>query len=156
MLKKLSFIAAALLLSGAPVRARSGSGPAQGARESLTLAGIWQFKLDPTNVAIPVKGSRFTPQLPETITLPGSTDQAGKGYKTQDMTSIRLTRMFEYAGAAWYEKQNVFIPEEWRGKRIFIHLERAHWEVRTWVNGKFAGKEMSLSTPHEFDITDLV
>ena len=37
---------------------------------------------------------------------------------------------FEYAGAAWYEKQNVFIPEEWRGKRIFIHLERAHWEVR--------------------------
>lgn len=152
MLKKLSFIVAALLLGGTPVPARPGS--AQGERESLTLAGIWQFKLDPVNVATPV--NQFMPQLPETITLPGTTDQAGKGYKTQDMTSIRLTRMFEYAGAAWYEKQNVFIPEEWRGKQIFIHLERAHWEVQTWVNGKFAGKEMSLSTPHEFDITDLV
>lgn len=154
-LKKL-LIVAALLLGGTSVLARQGSAPGKRERESLPLAGIWQFKLDPTNVAIPVKGSRFTPQLPETITLPGSTDQAGKGYKTQDMTSIRLTRMFEYAGAAWYEKQNVFIPEEWRGKRIFIHLERAHWEVRAWVNGHAVGREMSLSTPHEFDITDRV
>jgi hypothetical protein len=58
-------------------------------RESVPLDGIWSFKLDPMNVAIPVKGSDFTNRLPEEITLPGSTDQAGKGFKTQDMTSIR-------------------------------------------------------------------
>lgn len=149
---KILFAAAALSL-GLPVLAERLPEKGKREKESLTLAGIWQFKLDPMNVAIPVKGSRFTPQLPETIALPGSTDLAGKGYKTQDMTSIRLTRMFEYAGAAWYEKQNVFIPEAWRGKRLFIHLERANWETRVWVNGESVGSNMSLATPHEFDIT---
>ncbi|MDR2563653.1 MAG: glycoside hydrolase family 2 [Prevotellaceae bacterium] len=125
-------------------------------KESLSLAGIWQFKLDPMNVSIPVKGSDFIQKLPETIILPGSTDQAGKGYKTQDMTSIRLSRVFEYSGAAWYEKNNIFIPDEWKGKDIFIFLERAHWETKTWVNGQAAGRRESLSTPHIYDITPYV
>jgi hypothetical protein len=122
-------------------------------RESIPLDGIWSFKLDPMNVSIPVKGSGFTSKLPEEIILPGSTDQAGKGYKTQDMTSLRLTRLFEYAGAAWYEKSNVFIPENWRDKEVFVFLERAHWETRAWINGQPAGRQESLSTPHVYRIT---
>jgi hypothetical protein len=123
---------------------------------SLPIDGIWSFKLDPLNVAIPVKGSNFTQKLPEEIILPGSTDQAGKGYKTHDMTSIRLTRLFEYSGTAWYEKNNIFLPEHWQGKDIFLFLERAHWETRAWVNGVFAGKEESLSVPHVYNITPYV
>ena len=79
-------------------------------KDHISLAGIWNFKLDPLNISIPVKGSNFVSRFPEEITLPGSTDQAGKGFKTQDMSSLRLTRMFEYSGAAWYEKENIFIP----------------------------------------------
>lgn len=122
-------------------------------KNNVSLAGIWSFKLDPMNVSIPVKGSQFTQQLPENITLPGSTDQAGKGFKTQDMTSIRLTRLFEYSGAAWYQKENVFIPEEWKDKEIFIFLERAHWETKAWINGYPVGKDESLSVPHIYNIT---
>lgn len=126
------------------------------ARDFVSLAGIWNFKLDPMNVSIPVKGSSFVSRLPETILLPGSTDQAGKGYKTQDMTSIRLTRLFEYSGAAWYEKENIFIPEGWEDKRIFLFLERAHWETQVWINGLKAGQGESLSVPHMYDITPYV
>ncbi len=125
-------------------------------KESIPLDGIWSFKLDPMNVAIPVKGSNFTSKLPEEITLPGSTDQAGKGFKTQDMTSIRLTRMYEYSGAAWYEKNNVFIPENWKDKNVFIYLERAHWQTKAWVNGQPVGMDESLSTPHVYNITPFV
>jgi hypothetical protein len=125
-------------------------------KESIPLDGIWSFKLDPMNVSIPVKGSDFTSRFPEEITLPGSTDQAGKGYKTQDMTSIRLTRMFEYCGAAWYEKSNVFIPENWKDKEIYLFFERAHWETKAWVNGYAAGREESLSVPHVYHITPYV
>ena len=125
-------------------------------RESVPLDGIWSFKLDPMNVAIPVKGSDFASRLPEEIVLPGSTDQAGKGFKTQDMTSIRLTRMFEYSGAAWYEKSNIFIPANWKGKEICIYLERAHWETKAWINGQAVGKNESLSTPHMYNITPYV
>lgn len=126
------------------------------AKDVISLAGIWNFKLDPMDVSIPVKGSNFVSRFPEEITLPGSTDQAGKGFKTQDMTSIRLTRMYEYSGAAWYEKSNVFIPEEWTEKQFFLFLERVHWESQVWVNGHFVGKDKSLATPHRYDITPYV
>lgn len=75
-------------------------------------------------LSIPVKGSNFVSKFPEEITLPGSTDQAGKiGFKTQDMSSLRLTRMFEYSGEAGYEKENIFIPESWKDQQLFLFLE---------------------------------
>jgi hypothetical protein len=76
----------------------------------ILLAGIWKFKLDPFFTGINSNGVQLLPALPETIVLPGSTDEAGKGYKTQEMTSLRLTRMYEYKGAAWYEKE-IVVPD---------------------------------------------
>jgi hypothetical protein len=125
------------------------------AQERLSLAGIWKFKTDPFFTGISSNGVQMMPQLPEEITLPGSTDQAGKGIKTQDMTSLRLTRMYEYKGAAWYEKE-IFVPENWTNKQIHLFLERAHWETSVWVNGVAAGKRESLSVPHVYDITALI
>src|SRR5690606_29584756 len=96
-------------------------------------------------------GVQLFPNLAEEIILPGSTDQAGKGYKTQEMTSLRLTRMFEYKGPAWYEKE-VFIPENWKGKEVELFLERVHWESQVWINNQYAGRRESLSTPHSYRI----
>ncbi len=59
-----------------------------------------------------------------------------------------------YKGAAWYQKE-VELPSEWDGKRIFLFLERCHWESTVFVNGKKAGTQNSLATPHEYDITEL-
>jgi hypothetical protein len=123
--------------------------------QTVSLSGIWKFKLDPFATGISSNGLQLLPSLAETIILPGSTDQAGKGIRTQEMTSLRLTRLFEYKGAAWYEKE-VFIPEDWKDKELRLFLERAHWETALWVNGQPAGKQESLSTPHVYDITDLV
>lgn len=128
----------------------------KGREAPISIAGIWNFKLDPMNVSIPVKGSDFVSKFPETIVLPGSTDQAGKGYNTQDMTSIRLTRLFEYSGVAWYEKENIFVPEEWKEKRLFLFLERAHWETQLWINGQKVGRAESLSAPHTYEITPYI
>ena len=44
----------------------------------------------------------------------------------------------------------------WNGKRIVLFLERCHWESTVFVNGKKAGTQNSLSTPHEYDITELL
>lgn len=122
---------------------------------TLSLDGIWKFKLDPFSSGISENGVQLLPQMPEQITLPGSTDEAGKGYKTQGMISLRLTREFEYKGAAWYEKE-VSIPEEWKDKDVQLFLERVHWQTDLWVNNKPAGKRESLSTPHLYDISSLI
>lgn len=121
----------------------------------LPLEGVWKFKLDPFETGINSNGVQLLPQLVETITLPGSTDKANKGVQPQTMTSIRLTRAFEYKGIAWYEKE-IFVPADWRGKEIELFLERAHWETRVWVNNKPAGRQESLSTPHTYTVSSLI
>lgn len=125
------------------------------AQSSLPLEGIWKFRLDPFETGINSNGVQLLPQLAETITLPGSTDAAGKGYKTQGMTSLRLTREFEYKGVAWYEKE-IYVPVNWEGKEVQLFLERAHWETRVWVNDKPAGRQESLSVPHTYIVSSLI
>lgn len=123
--------------------------------ERIPLAGIWHFKSDLQGIGIQSNGLQMFPPFPENITLPGSTDEAGKGILTQGMTSLRLTKLYEYKGAAWYEK-NIFIPEHWKNKEIKLFLERAHWETKLWVNNQYAGTEQSLSTPHLYAISNLI
>jgi hypothetical protein len=124
-------------------------------KDIVSLEGIWKFKLDPFYTGVSSNGVQLLPGLPEEITLPGSTDQAGKGFKTQGMTSLRLTRQFEYKGAAWYEKE-VYVPASWKGQEMELFLERAHWETSVWINDKPAGRQESLSAPHTYMITSLI
>ncbi|GAA4307793.1 glycoside hydrolase family 2 TIM barrel-domain containing protein [Compostibacter hankyongensis] len=137
------------------LRAQAETGDAVVPSRVISLAGIWNFRLDPLADGIPPQGSPLARKLPEFITLPGSTDQAGKGIQTKTMTSLRLTRAFAYSGAAWYEKK-IDVPAGWKGKIIQLFLERAHWETRVWVNGQAAGKKESLSVPHVYDLTGLI
>ncbi|MGC4234866.1 MAG: glycoside hydrolase family 2 [Niabella sp.] len=123
--------------------------------ETISLAGIWKFKIDPFETGISANGVQLLPSLAETVTLPGSTDQNNKGYKTQGTTSLRLTRAYEYKGIAWYEKE-LMIPETWGNKEVELFLERAHWQTEVWVNGKPAGKRESLSAPHRYLISSLL
>ena len=66
-----------------------------------------------------------------------------------------LTPARYYKGLAWYSKE-VTVPADWKGSRIVLFLERPHIESTVWVDGKKAGSENSLNTPHEFDITAFV
>ena len=147
-----------LLLLLIPSRHTRAQGSAQPARPPTeregerSIAGIWRLRLDPTDAGIVDKGVVPATQFPETILLPGSTDQGGFGYPNHAITSLRLTRMYTYRGAAWYEKK-VFVPAAWKGKEIFIFLERAHWQTKLWVDGHPVGERESLSTPHRYDIT---
>ncbi|MEL7589596.1 MAG: sugar-binding domain-containing protein [Prolixibacteraceae bacterium] len=137
------------------LRAQPVNDPAANRNNVISLAGIWKFKLDPFLDGISSNGVQILSGLPEEITLPGSTDQAGKGYKTQHMTSLRLTRLFEYKGPAWYEKE-IYIPGEWKDQEVRLFLERVHWESQVWVNGKFVGRRESLSAPHVYPVSALV
>jgi hypothetical protein len=124
-------------------------------RSVISLEGIWNFKPDLTETGIQSNGVQMFPSLPEKITLPGSTDEAGKGIRNQEMTSLRLTRLFEYQGPAWYEKE-IYIPKSWKEKEVALFLERVHWETKLWVNGKYVGVKQSLSTPQVFSLTEFI
>ncbi len=147
-------------------------------RDTIELAGNWSFKPDPQNVG--EKERWFEQNLPDKITLPGSMAENGFGEQVSPATKwtgdivdrswftearfkkyrqpgnvkllFWLTPVRHYVGPAWYQKI-VSIPENWAGKRIELILERCHWETQVWVDANMVGRQNSLSTPHEYDLT---
>ncbi|MEM9400773.1 MAG: sugar-binding domain-containing protein, partial [Verrucomicrobiota bacterium] len=121
---------------------------------TISLAGSWQFTLDPDN-----KGEKqkfYNTVLQETVQLPGTTDENKKGKKKVVSTARHLNRLYEYTGIAWYQKK-VTIPKSWESKRIILFIEMAHWSTRVWVNDQAVpGVQESLSVPHRHDLTDFL
>lgn len=147
----------------------------------IDLSGEWQFSIDANDVGETEKW--FNQDFEETVNLPGSMAENGKGYditmETKWTGGIRnpewskdpnyapyhnpqnirfpfwLQPLKKYTGAAWYRK-TFTMPEDWNGKPIFLKLERPHWESVVWVNESKVGKQNSLATPHVYDITEFV
>lgn len=144
----------------------------------INLSGEWQFQMDPDDKGVTEKW--YETDLPETVQLPGSMVENGKGFDItlhtkwtggvrnpewyndpnyapyHDSTNIRfpywLQPIKKYTGAAWYQKK-VIIPKNWNKKYVWLTLERPHWETRVWINGKGAGMLNSLATTHSHNIT---
>ncbi len=150
-------------------------------RQTISLAGEWQFRIDSLDQGI--KDKWYNETFAETVKLPGSMAENGKGDEVRVNTpwtgdivdrSYFTDKKYEryrqpgnikipfwlkpvkyYKGAAWYRKE-VEIPGEWKDKRIFLSLERCHWGSTVFVNGTEAGSRQSLATHHEYDLTGLL
>ena len=116
----------------------------------ISLAGHWQFRLDPNNEG--VTQAWFAQTLDESVTLPGTTDENHKGILKNEAREDRLSRVWYWKGAAWYQTQ-VTIPEAWAGKRVTLFLERTK-HTRVWVDQTFCGWEDTLSAAQVFDVTE--
>ncbi|WP_077923804.1 glycoside hydrolase family 2 [Spirosoma sp. 209] len=150
------------------------------AQSELTLAGTWQLRLDPTDEGI--RRHWWSEPFPDTISLPGSLTEHGKGNEVTLQTPwtgdvVDSTYFFSksyqsfregdlkipfwlkpvnyYAGPAWYRRQ-VDIPAGWKKQRVVLNLERCHWKTMVFVNGQFAGSQNSLVAAHQFDLTNLL
>ena len=148
--------------------------------EKIDLSGTWQFRIDSLDQGVPDKW--YSEDFPDTIQLPGSMAENGKGndislntqwtgnmwndslwYTAPEMEAYRqpgnikvsfwLSPEKVYYGPAWYQK-NVQIPDSWKDELIALHLERAHWETTVWVNDQKVGMRNTLGTPHDYDMSD--
>lgn len=124
---------------------------AQG-QEKIPLEGTWRFQLEPMGFGKTPGSELYLDKLSETIHLPGSTDEGGKGIRNTASHVDRLSRKFEYCGPAWYQRE-VVIPDKWQGKEVILNLERCHWETEIYVDGNPAGTGERLSTPNRFNLT---
>jgi hypothetical protein len=152
--KTLTFFLLAILCNAGLLKAQQAP-PASTNPNTISLASTWRFELDPLGEGDEGRGNWHTKKLPETITLPGSTDRAARGYKTHDRIPWRLNRLFKYKGDAWYSKE-IYVPKDWSSKDIQLFLERCHWKTKVWINGKPAGSRVSLSVPQTYDVTSLI
>lgn len=148
-------------------------------KNRIPLEDQWNFRLDKMDAGI--NETWFTKNLEDTISLPGSLQENGYGddvtihtewtgqivdrswftddkyavYREPDNIKIPfwLQPKKHYVGAAWYQKK-VTLPESWRGKKIFLFLERCHWKTQLWVDDHFIASCDSLAVPHKYDLTN--
>ena len=146
-------------------------GMASFAQQSIDLAGTWKFS------------AGETANYDDTVTLPGSMLTNGKGndvsvstrwtgslydssyYFNPYMAKYRvegrmkfpffLTPDKHYVGKAWYMR-TVDVPKSWKKQRVILYLERPHIETTVYVNDQEAGHQMSLSAPHQYDVTRFI
>ena len=121
-------------------------------QEALDLSGTWRFQTDPMGFGKTPGSQLYQIKLAESVTLPGSMDENGKGLPVNARYVDRLARKFEYCGPAWYQRE-VIIPKTWANKEITLELERCHWETAVYVDGQPAGMDERLSTPNRFSLT---
>ena len=140
-------------------------------QETVSLQGSWELALgDSTRYSdyVVLPGSLLTNGKGDDVTV--NTRWTGSLYDSSYyfnpyMAKYRvegnikmpffLTPEKHYVGRAWY-RRSVYVPQTWRRQRVVLFLERAHIETTVYVNGKLAGHQTSLSTPHEYDITELI
>ena len=119
---------------------------------TLPLNGTWSFRLDGEDVGVAEKW--FTLEFEDTVQLPGTTDENGKGIKKNEQCIDRLSRVWYWRGPAWYQRR-VTLPNAWKDKRVTLFLERSK-HTRVWVDKTFCGWEDTLSAPQIFDVTDAI
>ena len=143
----------------------------------LDLSGEWRFALDRSNQGY--DKNWFNQSLPNRVLLPGVLQAQGYGEEISTRTpwvlSLYDRNWFEreeykaytkpgqvkvpflsqpprhYIGAAWYQR-DIRVPEDWRGKRLLLILERPRWQTTVWYDDKRIGSERSLVAPHEYDL----
>lgn len=149
--------------------------------QNISIAGEWQFSLDEQQQGEPERW--YSRSLADRFLLPGSNVENLKGndisLKTRFTGSIYdsswyfnphleryriegnikvpfwLTQNKYYVGYAWYSR-NIQVPSSWKGKQLFLFLERPHFITRIWIDNQEVGTFNSLNTPHVFDITSFV
>ncbi len=147
------------------------------ADNSISLAGFWRFQLDRADAGVSERW--FASELSEAIHLPGSLQERGFGDDISTntvwtgsvnerswFTAERYARYRQpgnvkvpfwlqanknYVGVAWYQR-DVTVPGAWRGKRLVVRLERAHWGTTLWLDERMIGSRDALGTPHEYDL----
>ncbi|HOL23009.1 MAG TPA: hypothetical protein PLQ41_09190 [bacterium] len=123
----------------------------------LSLDGIWQFRLDPGDEGVKQRWFTKSDVFTERVRVPGCWQGQGFGDKGNDKVwdfgiETRVLRR-TYKGTGWYAKF-FNIPEEWKGKRVWINFGGLHPAGYFYLNGKYLGSHSFPFIPVGFDITD--
>lgn len=106
------------------------------------ISGIWNFQFDPESEG---EENSWQNGLPKPITMPVPASFA-------DFFTDKDSR--EYTGDFWYEAE-LYVPEEWKGKEIFIRFGCATHRAVVYLNGVKITSHEGGFLPFSVSITDI-
>jgi beta-glucuronidase len=135
-------VQAATASAGGPSPAAGLLYPQQNAHRNLVdLSGLWQFQLDPGKEGETACWFEGLP-MPRTIAVPCSWNDLFDDAR-------------DYLGLAWY-RTTVWVPQGWRGQRVFLRVCSANYASKLWVNGTPVANHFGGHLPFAVDISDSV
>lgn len=127
---------------------------------TVSLHGHWYCKLDRNDCGI--EEMWYNSEIHDTIiTLPGTTASNGIGEPLDIEIELtkeavkHLRQKYKYVGAAWYQRK-ITLSKDWLNKKITLYLERVMFQSRVWIDDKEVGMQDSLSTCHNYGLTEFV
>ncbi|HSR18637.1 MAG TPA: glycoside hydrolase family 2 TIM barrel-domain containing protein, partial [Ignavibacteriaceae bacterium] len=112
-------------------------------RHLIDQSGIWKFKIDPDNTGEKSGwNNNFESELD--IAVPGSWNE-----------QLQEEGLLNYIGKAWYSRE-IFIPDEFKERRIWLWIGSADYYAKVWINGKLIGEHTGGFLPVNFEITEFV
>ena len=110
----------------------------------MNLNGEWQFAFDDSNEGL--KKRWFAPgyELSQKIIVPFCYQSKLSGICTEEIHPI-----------LWY-RRSFEVPQEMRGKRIFIRFGAVDFSCRVFINGQQAGEHKGGYTPFTIEATHLL
>lgn len=146
----------------------------------IKLDGIWKFRLDPKGKGVEEHWEKES--FEDTIKIPGILQEQGYGeavtYQTEWVEGLSDPLWYLREENQYAQEDKVRIPflsqppKTYRGKawyQIWIHpkqiedgrwysffIENTRWRSHVWLDEKYLGEELSLCTPHEFQLGFLI
>lgn len=129
---------------------------------TMRLDGRWKFHWAPTPDTRPTDffEERFDDAAWTTIAVPGNWEIAGHGFPIY--TNINYPhpadppRIPHTDNPVGSYRRTFALPDDWAGRRVFLHFEAGATAMYVWVNGQPVGYSQVTKLPAEFDITAYV
>ena len=147
--------------------------------EKVDLSGQWQFCLDQNDRGMEGHWEQSSVEFTDDIRIPGILQAQGYGEKISLKTdwvsslhdplwylreeyrwgaeeaSVKVPFLCQpprhYIGKAWY-RRSFEIREDQADRFAYLHIECTKWRTFVWVDGEKKGEDLSLCTPHEFEL----
>lgn len=118
-------------------------------KKKIDLSGAWTLRLDAAKRGI--EEGFFRQELEDSICLPATTAQAGKGAPGTARETGYLTETYHFEGYAWFAKE-LELTEEQTGSVAVLKLERTRIS-HVWIDDRYVGKQDSFACAHCYDLT---
>ena len=107
----------------------------------INLNGSWKFT--------------FNQELASKAIQSGAIDQLDMDIRVPFGWGSKLSGVPDGGDIGWYGRE-VQIPEEWKGKRVYLVVGASEWDTQVWFDGQELGSHRGGYTPFEFELTDRV
>jgi beta-galactosidase len=125
----------------------------------VSLNGPWRFRWSPKPADRPVGFERPGYDVGGWDEIPVPSNWQMHGYGIPIYTNVRYPfpadppHVPHDDNPVGYYRRAFRVPDNWAGRRVFIHFDGVDSAFYLWVNGEMVGYSEDSRTPAEFDIT---